>query len=228
MLKYIKYLLRTYLSGMRRYANLLKTIYKFECRNIMEIGVFDGIHAKKMIEVAKIFHNAADIHYFGFDLFEQLTDEALEAERSKRPPDSKKVGELLEETGANINLHIGYTVDTLPKFLEQVKTENIKLDLIFIDGGHSLETIAFDWNIAKQLMNDRTIVLLDDYYLNEEPEVEDFGCRSLIDSLDRTKYNVKILKPTDSFRRNFGTLKICMVEVKPLFIAQICKRNDSS
>lgn len=205
----LNYRLMVWRTRPKRYANLFKVIYQNKCRRIMEIGTFDGIHAAQMITVAKIFHPAEQIEYFGFDLFELLTEEELKHEFSKRPPAFREVKERLEKTGANIHLYKGNTKITLPR----VKSSLGLMDFIFIDGGHSIETITSDWNHAKDVMAQSTVVIFDDYLTSPEPEVNGTGCQTLIDGLDRDVYKVEIPHPMDSFIHDWGTLKTSMVKV---------------
>ena len=197
----------------QRYRNLLKTIYEERCRRIMEIGTYNGIHACQMIETANIFYPVNKIEYYGFDLFETLTNEDLQKEFSKKPPTYDTVQQRLEKTGAIIHLYMGYSKDTLPNFLEENKGRK-QIDFVFIDGGHSIETITSDWNYVSRIMNYRTIVIFDDYYRNKDPEVKGLGCQSLIDGLDRNLYDIEILEPEDHFERDWGTLRVNMVKVR--------------
>ena len=214
MFRRLRYLKWVRTMKPHRYRNLLKIIYQRKCHHIMEIGVYNGKHAKQMIEVAKIFWPAREIFYYGFDLFEKLTKEDLIKEHAKPPPTSSYIRQRLEETGANINLYTGYTRNTLPRFVGEVQAANTTLDFIFIDGGHSFETVTSDWGFVKDLMGNKTIVLFDDYYSNDEPEVAGFGCQSLVSALDREKYDVEILQPTDCFPKEYGLLKTSIVRVE--------------
>lgn len=175
----------------------------------MEIGTWNGVHASYMIDVAKIHHPINDIEYFGFDLFELLSDELLELEFSKKPPPMREVQLLLEETGANINLFQGNTRELLHKLKERLTD----MDFIFIDGGHSIETITSDWNLVKDIMSENTIVVFDDYFTNTEPEIDGIGCNAIIDSLDTKHYEIQTLNPMDCFEKEWGVLKINMVVV---------------
>jgi hypothetical protein len=212
MLGRLKYWYRLIRSRPRRYRHLLQTVYRTRARTIVEIGVFDGKHARQMIETAAIFRPAEDIEYFGFDLFELLGDSELSREFSKRPPPCEVVRNGLSKTGARINLYRGYTRDTLPGFVEKAKAAS-RIDVAFIDGGHAVDTIAFDWGHVRRLMSSETVVIFDDYYTNVDPEVQGLGCRTLIDDLDSDVYAVQVLSPEDHFRKEWGTLRVRMVRV---------------
>ncbi len=203
------YLIRVERMMPRRYANLLRIIYENKCRRIMEIGTYNGIHASEMLAVSKIFYPAQTIEYYGFDLFDQLSEEKLKHEFSKRPPTLHEVQKRLNKTRANIHLYKGDTRYTLA----ETKNNQEQMDFIFIDGGHSIETINSDWNHVKELMGEKTIIIFDDYYTNAKSEVLGVGCQTIIDSLDTDIYDVQILEPMDTFPKEWGVLKINMVKV---------------
>lgn len=200
--------------GPRRYINLLRTIREERCRVIVEIGTYDGVHAKQMIDTAALSWPRGQIEYFGFDLFEALTDDDLDREFSKRPPSRHVVEKRLAGTGAQIQLHQGYTQDMLPRFSRGLGASK-NIDLVFVDGGHSPETIESDWRNVLEFMDEDTTVLFDDYYTNEQDEVKNIGCRSLIDGLDRDLFEVVILDPEDRFEKSWGSLGVRLVRVKP-------------
>ena len=135
-------------SAFKRYSGLLLTVIFKRPKIILEIGVYKGKRAKQMIEAAKIFNS--NIKYYGFDLFENfyLEKNILKKEYSKKPDNFKTIKKKLSKD-CNINLYKGFTNKTLPKFLKK----NIKPDIVFIDGGHSIDTIKIDWKYISQCMN---------------------------------------------------------------------------
>lgn len=206
------YLARKYVITPSRYRNLINLVFKHRCQSIMEIGVYSGDNSRRMIETAKIFHNSQEIEYFGFDLFEELTDEMLQKEFSKEPPAEEVVRRKLEETGVNIFLSQGKTQNTLPKFVRH-QDDRRAPDFIFIDGGHHVETIESDWRNVKRIMSEQTVVLFDDYYENDQPRFDTIGCQNIVDSIDSREFNIRLLEPVDHFEKEWGTLKIRTVEV---------------
>jgi len=83
------------------------------------------------------------------------------------------------------------------------------MDFIFIDGGHSIETIQNNWKYSKQLIHDYTVVVFDDFYR----DIENLGCKKILDSIDRNEFLVEILQPTDKFKKNQGVLCVNFVKV---------------
>jgi predicted O-methyltransferase YrrM len=197
---------RRVLSRARRYQYLFEAIDQKHCRRIMEIGTWNGRRALQMIERAKAFHPAEEISYYGFDLFELMTKEVNKEELSKKPPSQEEVQKLLSATGARISLFKGFTHHTLPQVIDQLP----EMDMIFIDGGHSLETIDNDWNYCRRLMGENTVVIFDDYYFDRD----DVGCKPIIEAIDPNEHDVRILPRRDRFLKSWGILSINFVKVE--------------
>jgi len=212
VLERLEYFYRLVRMRPRRYRHLLRAVYGTRAGTIVEIGVFDGKHARQMIETAAIFRPRQEIEYFGFDLFELLSETELVKEHSKRPPPCEVVRSGLVSTGARIKLYMGYTRDTLPEFVAKIGRSK-RIDFVFIDGGHAVDTIRFDWGCVLEVMSDTTVVIFDDYYENSELQVEGIGCRSIVDGLDRDEFDVEMLSPRDSFPKEWGTQHTRMVLV---------------
>jgi predicted O-methyltransferase YrrM len=206
-----QYLYYSQLLRPRRYRNLFRLIRERRCGRIVEIGVWNGRTARRMITTAKLAHPASEIQYYGFDLWEQLTESLFASELSKRPPAKQEVERLLSSTGARIELVQGNTRDTLPRSVERIGSA----DLVFIDGGHSEETVRSDWMHAKQLLRVDSVAIFDDYYVDAPGHIAGKGCQRLIDGLDRTAFDVRLLEPIDSFRHSWGQLHTRMVAVSP-------------
>lgn len=157
----------------------------------MEVGTWNGNHARQMIKSALKFHN--EVKYIGFDLFENITDEEIQLEASKSiKANYESVRQLLEKIpGANVELYVGYTRDTIPV----VPTEPI--DFIFLDGGHSPKTIKLDWSNIQRFVYRDTYIIFDDYWENRI----DFGCKLLVDDLytRQANWQIDFLNPVDVF-----------------------------
>lgn len=195
---------------MDRYINLFQAIDEISKRTrhlrFLEIGTYDGVRASQLINTFIGGGPGRTAEYYGFDLFEDCTHEIAKAELSKAKlaPSVREVRNRM----AHINklafsLFKGYTKDTMPKAVPNLPM----MDLVFVDGGHSLETIAGDWKNVLPLVHQSTIVLFDDYYENRE----DYGCKTLVESLSE-KYKVDLLGPLDHF--DHTNLDIRMVRVQ--------------
>lgn len=187
-----------------RYRYLDRLIREMKPGRMMEIGTWDGRNAKIMIREALKYRD--EVHYYGFDLFEDVhaLDLGDEFNRSKVPPPERVVENRLRKTGARIHLIKGDTQKTLPENVPHLPV----MDLVFIDGGHSLETIRSDWQSVKKLMDGDTVVVFDDYWNRE-----DAGCKKIIEEIDRETFEVEILPVQDTFKKEWGLLKINFVRV---------------
>lgn len=194
-------------KGAHRYKYLFEIIRKNKCRKIMEIGTWNGEHALQMIEEAKKNFPPEEVQYYGFDLFELLDDEMASKEfsTSKIPPPLEIVKEKLEKTNAEIHLYKGNTRETLPRVVNELP----KMDFVFIDGGHSIETVQSDWKYAQMVMSEETVVVFDDYRNRD-----DVGCKRVVEGIDKTKFEVKILPIQDKFKEEWGILRVNFVQVK--------------
>ena len=188
----------------KRYHHLYDTIRDIKAGSILEVGVWNGNRAVKMIAEAQQVSD--QVKYYGFDLFEHLDQAEYEKEVSKKPPTEKEVEALLLPTGAEIHLYPGFTRDTMPVAVKEIE----KVDFVFIDGGHSLETIENDWLYTQQVMRPGTVVIFDDYWRNRS----DAGAKRIVDAIDTNKYVVEILPEVDSFNNpDFGRLDISFAKV---------------
>jgi len=189
-----------------RYDQIFEEVKRVQPKNIMEIGVWTGERARKMIGISSRFHKSNEVHYHGFDLFETMDSEKFNKEISKQPPSLTEVQSKLEKTGADIHLHKGDTTSTL----RELEGKLPKMDFIFIDGGHSLETIANDWQYASMLMDKGSVAIFDDYWTNRT----DGGSKVTVDLIDRSKFLVEILPVVDRFEKTqFGPLSIQLAKV---------------
>ena len=179
--------LRTY---PHRYDQLLEEIDTLRPKTILEIGTNDGINAARMCKRASRYRN--DVVYFGFDMFELLTNATFLTEFSLMAPSRKKVDKFLRQNGCiRPHLFAGNTIETL----KAKKAQLPKMDLVFIDGGHSQETVASDWINVQGLLHAGSVVVFDDY--------PNWGIGPVVDIIDREKWDVKIMPIEDVFSVNW-------------------------
>ncbi|KKK89601.1 hypothetical protein LCGC14_2731450, partial [marine sediment metagenome] len=100
------------------------------------------------------------------------------------------VYERIRGIGVEVKLFKGFSKDTLPIFAKM----NIRPDFVYIDGGHSFETVENDWNWVKQLTDG--IVIFDDYL----SAVEDvcWGCNRTVDAIGNG-WCKELIEPPDEF-----------------------------
>ena len=203
ILRIIKYLI----SDTRRYSNILSIILYYKPKSIAEIGVYRGVRSREMIQAAKIFNK--NIEYFGFDLFEMINKKIQKKELSKIPYSKKDIQNKLSKH-AKVKLFKGYTKKTLDKL------KNKKVDLIFIDGGHRLSTIQNDWIKSKKFQKRNTIIIFDDYYLNNKKIIKNYGCNQVVNKISDKNYTKKFFFFTDKFIHLKQKLDIKMILLKKL------------
>lgn len=182
---------------MDRYDVLFREVEKRQPQHILEIGTWNGHHAKQMIEIAQ--KGGKTIYYYGFDLFEPAPDYEI----SQPYVEMDYVQNLLSQTGANIFLVKGNTRETLPENVPHLP----KMDFIYIDGGHSKETIASDWENVKNLIKDNTYVIFDDYYIGDLER----GAKTTVDSLK--DYKVELIGDPVTYINEFGTRTVVFAKV---------------
>lgn len=156
-----------------RYAQLLPIVRELQPYHVLEIGTWNGNRAIEMMkETAGV--------YFGFDLFEDATDETDREESNVKPHWSvQRVASKLDAARIPWALQKGNTRETLPLFRK--KYPDIRFDFAYIDGGHSIQTIASDWENVREMMKPDSVVVFDDYYTPEHPE---FGCNQIVKNLE--------------------------------------------
>ena len=151
---------------MSRYDHLLELIDEHKPSSLVEIGVWNGANAIRMIKRA-LRHNTK-ITYTGYDLFEDMTEELDAKEFNVKGHNSVRAvaAYIKAETGVIPNLVKGNTRNMLPPTVA---------DFVFLDGGHSIGTIESDYN---RVANSK-VVVLDDYY-TDGPDTSKFGCNFLV------------------------------------------------
>ena len=175
---------------------------------IMEIGVFDAVHGRQMIDRA-VRNGRLHVEYYGFDMFEEMTAEVNELEVGKKTF-AKSYSQIMEyltrKTKAkSVKLFKGDSKVTIPEVLHNLPT----MDVIFVDGGHSLGTVQSDFEYALKLSHSKTVIILDDYYPGDYSK----GCAFLVDTdlSKRASLNVSVLEPVDVYPDSGVTVQFVRV-----------------
>ena len=152
-------------------------------KNFLEIGVFTGVTARNVCELLYLINNK-DFFYLGIDLFEdfheaisnEVVPEFLVKKQNFSNPlkslvynfllkeklnSLTSVSKFLKKFQNNIELKKGNSLNILPK------TDLKIFDMIFVDGGHSYETVKFELDIIFKSIKDNCLVVCDDYSLQE-------------------------------------------------------------
>jgi predicted O-methyltransferase YrrM len=167
------------LEHHKRYKQLSEMITFYKCESLLETGTYNGGRAIQMADAA--FEHTDKVTYTGYDLFGTTTPELNQIEfNSKATNTTEAVIERLTEYAME-KAKEGKTFEF--KLIEgntnQTLNDNPTADFVFIDGGHSYDTVSHDY---KQLKHNK-IVVLDDYFSKDEqdrePEEEHRGVNKL-------------------------------------------------
>ena len=174
---------------------------------IVEIGVYRGEFAARLLRSARIVAPHAKLAYCGIDLFGQPNPRPSREENTLPAPSVASVHKrlLAEFPDAEIELLAGDSQNVLPTLSRQFATA----DLVYIDGGHAVATIASDWACVSSLTRDGAFIIFDDYYEGRE----DIGSKPIVDSIDRSGWSVEL---TDSrtYETQLGILHIRQAVVR--------------
>ena len=167
-------------SGLKKpYGdNFLSLVKEYEPKNVLEIGVFCGVTSRNICELLKT-NFGSDFRYYGLDLFgssktssvDEIEPKFLENQKFSNPLKTiyynfiKKenlnskisVQNFLKKFSQNIELIEGDTRVTL----EKVPLSEI--DFVFLDGGHSYDTVLSDLQKLYDNMKNNSRIVCDDF-----------------------------------------------------------------
>jgi len=185
----------------------LKILNIFKPKNFLEIGVFTGVNAMNICENLYALYNH-DFKYVGLDLFEDYNKE-YDAEivpssvrnlqqsfsnpfkhfyyniiKKEKLNSIASVQNFLKKYKKNVSLIKGNTKKTL----KELDISNF--DMVYVDGGHSFDTVYFELNYLLDNLKKNCFILCDDY-LHDEAK----GVKEAIDKTIRERnLNIKIYK----------------------------------
>ena len=167
-------------SGLKKpYGdNFLSLVEEYKPKNVLEIGVFCGVTSRNICELLKT-NFGSDFRYYGLDLFgstktssvDEIEPKFLENQKFSNPLKTiyynfiKKenlnskisVENFLKKFSQNIELIEGDTRVTL----EKVPLSEI--DFVFLDGGHSYDTVLSDLQKLYNNMKNNSRIVCDDF-----------------------------------------------------------------
>lgn len=167
-------------SGLKKpYGdNFLSLVEEYKPKNVLEIGVFCGVTSRNICELLKT-NFGSDFRYYGLDLFgstktssvDEIEPKFLENQKFSNPLKTiyynfiKKenlnskisVQNFLKKFSQNIKLIEGDTRVTL----EKVPLSEI--DFVFLDGGHSYDTVLSDLQKLYDNMKNNSKIVCDDF-----------------------------------------------------------------
>ena len=167
-------------SGLKKPCgdNFLSLVEEYKPKNVLEIGVFCGVTSRNICELLKT-NFGSDFRYYGLDLFgstktssvDEIEPKFLENQKFSNPLKTiyynfvKKenlnskisVENFLKKFSQNIELIEGDTRVTL----EKVPLSEI--DFVFLDGGHSYDTVLSDLQKLYDNMKNNSKIVCDDF-----------------------------------------------------------------
>lgn len=161
-----------------RYTQLLEAVRAKNPTAILEVGTWNGGRAIEMLRLC-----SEGTKYYGFDLFEGATGETDAQEFNVKPHYFKDVV-LQRLDGFDVELFKGNTRDTLKNF-------DRPIDFVWLDGGHSIETIRSDWENIKRCLMPDAWVFFDDYFEGGGIDISAMGCNALVAELDHELLPIK-------------------------------------
>jgi predicted O-methyltransferase YrrM len=181
-----------------RYRIMVDYLSENFCENILEIGTHRGNTAIELIKNSK----NKDVNYYGVDIFKEGWSREIEYEEQSIEPHSiSEVQNYLNQVSKNVFLFSGKSKDKH----KDIELKKIKFDLIFIDGGHSYNTVRDDFFMYINQLNEGGVIFFDDYttefsYPPDNPIP--LGVKPFIDDLIMFgQYNVEIVNEyVDEYR----------------------------
>ena len=167
-------------SGLKKpYGdNFLSLVEEYKPKNVLEIGVFCGVTSRNICELLKT-NFGSDFRYYGLDLFgstktssvDEIEPKFLENQKFSNPLKTiyynfiKKenlnskisVQNFLKKFSQNIELIEGDTRVTLKK------VPLSEIDFVFLDGGHSYDTVLSDLQKLYDNMKNNSKIVCDDF-----------------------------------------------------------------
>ncbi len=199
-IKFKKYWRKTSLKKKEEATFLLNHVNNYKPKNVLEIGVFHGVTSRNICELLYSIHEN-DFKFTGIDLF--LNTNQISAGEfipntvfsnplkniyyryivKRDPYTHQSVKLLLEKFSNNVNIIKGDST----KVLKEIPLS--KFDYVFLDGGHSYETVKKDLINLTEIIKNSGVVLCDDYNLSYAP-----GVKKAIDEYAYSNnFNLRIL-----------------------------------
>ena len=206
-MKYKKYFRKTSLKQKNIGDLFLEEIQKSNPKSFLEIGIFHGVTARNVCELMKINHGP-DFSYIGIDIFDEgdeYKDEVAPVKtfnnplknfyfkyiRKQNPYSIEAVQDLLKKFEKNIHLIKGNSNDILKNI------DMNKIDYIFLDGGHTYQTVMNDLEACTDALNNGATILCDDYNLGHAPGVK----KSIDDFVTKYKLSCNIIGEDSRFAK---------------------------
>ena len=190
LLKYKKYFRKALLKEKGLGEAFLEEIASKKPSSFLEVGVFQGVTARNVCELLQVINNGK-FKYIGIDLFSldktdtyegwvNGTNEVIPGVKqnnfikklyfdyilTSEPYSLRAVSHLLKKFEKNVDL---IKEDSN---LALKRIDMSKINYVFLDGGHSYETVKNDLELSKPVIMNNGTILCDDYDLHFAPGVK--------------------------------------------------------
>ena len=167
-------------SGLKKpYGdNFLSLVEEYKPKNVLEIGVFCGVTSRNICELLKT-NFGSDFRYYGLDLFgstktssvDEIEPKFLENQKFSNPLKTIYYNFIKKE---NLNSKISVQI-FLKKFSQNIeliegdtrvtleKVPLSEIDFVFLDGGHSYDTVLSDLQKLYDNMKNNSRIVCDDF-----------------------------------------------------------------
>ena len=169
---------------------LLEIIKKNKPLNFLEVGVLEGVTSRNVCELLHKMHDNK-FSFTGIDLFgedininnkKEFTPISYKISNPLKwiyfkiilrmdPNSLECVKFLLKKFKNSISLYKGYSKDILNKINFN------KIDFVFLDGGHSYDTVKDDLTILISKLKKNSIIICDDYNISK------YGVKKAVDEI---------------------------------------------
>ena len=179
---------------------LLEQIEIYKPQNFLEVGVFQGVTSKNVCEKLHEI-NKENFLFYGIDVFEDTDtnfdnhEKTTKHNRLSNPLKHlifniilkknlfsiESIYDFLKKFKNNVHLYKGFS-DT-----ELLKVDMSKVDMVFLDGGHSYKTVKNDLSLILKGIRKDKIIICDDY------DQLTYGVKKAVDELSNHVSEIKEL-----------------------------------
>tara|TARA_B110000967_G_scaffold393_1_gene401 strand:- start:15 stop:644 length:630 start_codon:yes stop_codon:yes gene_type:complete len=179
---------------------LLDQIEIYKPKNFIEVGVFQGVTSRNICE--KLYEiNKENFLFHGIDIFE---DTNINIDNKEMTIKHNKISNPFKHLIFNIILKKNlFSIDSIYSFLKKFKNnvqlykgfsetelpkiDMSKIDMVFLDGGHSYETVRSDLSLILKGIKKNKIIICDDY------DQVDYGVKRAVDEILKQVTEIKQL-----------------------------------
>ena len=146
----VKYSYLTYFSQPKSDRPIYKHLHDHPVRNIVELGLGDGVRAQRIIEMAVSMQPEAKVRYTGVDLFE--------ARPAEKPGMSLKLAyKTLKQLPIQVQLIPGDPFTALARTANNLTGT----DLLVISADQDPELMARAWVLVPRMLHEGTFVFVE-------------------------------------------------------------------